>query len=127
MTENDECPRCGETENTKHLLWECCHVRQIWNLYNNLLTSLDYQKDRVLSYDDVYTVSISTGIILVKVKLIQALIQIDRPRNWTMLHLEKLINNLVSTDKYNALKTNSILKFNKKWNFLNPTYRNDLN
>ena len=91
------------------------------------MTSLDYQKDRVLSYDDVYTVPTSTGIILVKVKLIQALIQIDRPRNWTMLHLEKLINNLVSTDKYNALKTNSILKFNKKWNFLNPMYRNDLN
>ena len=30
MMESDECPRCNMTETTKHLLWECKHVKRIW-------------------------------------------------------------------------------------------------
>jgi hypothetical protein len=29
MTVTDECPRCGITETSKHLLWECAHVKNI--------------------------------------------------------------------------------------------------
>jgi hypothetical protein len=31
MTVTDECPRCSMTENSKHFLWECVHVRNIWS------------------------------------------------------------------------------------------------
>jgi hypothetical protein len=28
MTETDECPCCHMTESSKHLLWECIHVKK---------------------------------------------------------------------------------------------------
>jgi hypothetical protein len=37
MTPTDECPRCGEKEDMKHLLWECIHAKQIWSMYNNIM------------------------------------------------------------------------------------------
>jgi hypothetical protein len=40
MTVTDECPRCGITETSKHLLYECAHVRNIWSLFNNLMSKI---------------------------------------------------------------------------------------
>jgi hypothetical protein len=37
MVDSDSCPRCGLTETINHLLWECTHSKQIWNLYNKTI------------------------------------------------------------------------------------------
>jgi hypothetical protein len=38
MTQTDKCPRFGQTETTNHLLWECEHVKNIWSLFDALIT-----------------------------------------------------------------------------------------
>ena len=53
MTTNDKCPRCGEIESTRHLLWECTHVKHIWSLYNSLVQSVGAHQDKMVKYDDV--------------------------------------------------------------------------
>jgi hypothetical protein len=110
MTETDKCPRCNEPETTKHLLWECVHSRNIWNIYNQLI--LD---ENVNSYDDVYAVNNDYSTVLIKIKIIQELIQIERPKNWTPVRVTDIICQLMSTEKHNALITKTITKFNKKW------------
>jgi hypothetical protein len=74
MTLTDQCPRCGDTETIGHLLWECSHVKEIWSVYNNLSTKWNKIGDCVLSYDDIYKIGSSAGMILIKIKLIQELI-----------------------------------------------------
>ena len=61
MTETDECPRCGLTETTKHLLWECEHVKHIWSLFNALMNQVGNNKEFVNKYDDVFTPVIYLG------------------------------------------------------------------
>jgi hypothetical protein len=118
MTPTDKCPRCNDIENTKHLLWECAQVKQIWNLFNNLMQSLKINGNTVVNYEDIYKATDSTAINIIKVKLIQELVQIHRPRNWQMSNLKKIILDLTNTEKYNAIKSHSLINYYKKWAFL---------
>jgi hypothetical protein len=118
MTSNDKCPRCGEIESTMHLLWECDHVKHIWSLYNELVQSVGVQQDKILKYDDVYSATTSGVVNLVKIRVIQELIQIDRPRNWTRSHINKIVVDLINTKKYNATESHSIQKFSSRWGAL---------
>jgi hypothetical protein len=86
------------------------HSRNIWNIYNQLI--LD---ENVNSYDDVYAVNNDYSTVLIKIKIIQELIQIERPKNWTPVRVTDIICQLMSTEKHNALITKTITKFNKKW------------
>jgi hypothetical protein len=118
MTNTNRCIRCGEVETTKHLLWECQQVRNIWLLFNNLMVNLNKQVDLVSSYDEVYNAASSSGTNLIKIRLIQELIQIDRPKNWGPEHIKRIITNLINTDKYNAIKSFSLAQHTIKWSFL---------
>jgi hypothetical protein len=118
MTNTNRCIRCGEVETTKHLLWECQQVRNIWLLFNNLMVNLNKQVDLVSSYDEVYNAASSSGTNLIKIRLIQELIQIDRPKNWGPEHIKRIITNLINTDKYNAIKSFSLAQHAIKWGFL---------
>jgi hypothetical protein len=118
MTSNDKCPRCGDVESTKHLLWDCSQVRHIWSLFNKLVQSVGSHCDQVLKYDDVYTATSSAAINLIKIRLIQEMIQIERPAGWTDIHITKILNEIMNCEKYNATKSNSITKFYNKWGAL---------
>ena len=111
MCQSDLCPRCGITETTRHLLMECRHAKNIWNLYN-LVT----KGDKVNKYEDLFSIGDSQCEIMIKMKIIQELIQIDRPKNWVREKIVNLIKNLMDIEKYNAIKNRKILKFNKIWN-----------
>ncbi len=106
MTETDECPRCGLTETTKHVLWECKHVKHIWTLLNALMNQLCINK-----YDDVFQTSELPGACTVKMKIIQEMIQIERPMRWNWEKRETTIKELIKIEKYNANVTSSIGTF----------------
>jgi hypothetical protein len=72
----------------------------------------------VSSYDEVYNAASSSGTNLIKIRLIQELIQIDRPKNWGPEHIKRIITNLINTDKYNAIKSFSLAQHAIKWGFL---------
>ncbi len=63
----------------------------------------------------MYTVNNDYSTVLIKVKIIQELIQIDRPTNWNTTKVKEVICQLMSTEKHNTLRAKMITKHNKKW------------
>jgi hypothetical protein len=118
MTVTDECPGCGITETSKHLLYECVHVKNIWSLFNNLMTQIGNVQQCVNNYEDVFQTFDPPAISIVKAKIIQALIQIERPTNWNREKLLDTIKDLINIEHYNAIVSKTINKFNVKWNYL---------
>jgi hypothetical protein len=119
MTESDRCPRCNNVETINHLLWECAHARNIWDIFNHFMTKWGKNEENVQSYENIYKIGNTPGTALIKIRVIQELIQMERPRNWTSKSLELLIENLIQTDEYNAKQTHLEVKFMSKWSFLN--------
>jgi hypothetical protein len=118
MTETDECARCGQTETLKHLLWECNEASNIWNIYNSFVTEYSDDTITVKSYNDVFYAIRSPSLCLIKTKLIQELIQIKRPTNWTIINLNNIISNLVDMEQHIAAKERKLDKFKIKWHNL---------
>jgi hypothetical protein len=116
MTETDECPRCNMTETTKHLLWECIHVKRIWRLFNDLMNCSENGQECVNNYENVFQTCELPAVSIVKAKIIQALIQIERPMNWNREKLLDTIKDLINVERYNAVVSRTINKFNLKWN-----------
>jgi hypothetical protein len=57
----------------------------------------------------------SEAINIIKIKIVQCLIQIERPKNWNEDNITKIIKEVMYLEKYNAIKNKTLLKFEKKW------------
>ena len=110
MSQTDSCPRCGMTETSRHLLFECVHAKNIWDIHNQIIS--DY---KVTQYENLFQINDSQCDVMIKMKIIQELIQIERPRNWKKDKVDTLIKNLMEIERFNAYKQNKIMKFNKIW------------
>jgi hypothetical protein len=55
------------------------------------------------------------AVTIVKAKIIQALIQIERPINWDRERLLDTIKDLINVERYNAVVSKTINKFKVKW------------
>ena len=115
MTNNDKCSRCGQTENTRHLLWECFDANKIWKLYNSEISETSDENPPVTKYEDIFLTPKSPSVCLVKIKIIQEMIQINRPTSWTTNNIKNLVKNLIDMEKYNAVKCYKIKSFESKW------------
>jgi exonuclease III len=118
MTTSDKCPRCEETETTKHLLWECNHVKNIWRLYNIFLNQLNLESEKVLIYDDIYIPGKTSATCLIKIRIIQELIQIERPKNWTFERIKCICKEVMNLEKYNAIAGRTMHTFSRKWSLI---------
>jgi hypothetical protein len=117
MTDSDQCPRCGEIEYTKHLLWECQKVKPIWDLYNLVMQSV--KADKVTSYEDIFVPGENEAVCNIKIKLIQEMIQIERPKNWNIDNIKNMIVNMANMENFMANKNNNLNKYKIKWNQFN--------
>ena len=117
MTQTDKCPRCGITESICHLLWECPHANNIWKEYNNFMIRVGQSRDCVNNYQSIYTTANQPATTLIKIKVIQEMIQILRPKSWNKEKMEDLVKDLFTTENYIARKNHDLDKFHKKWNF----------
>ena len=70
----------------------------------------------VNNYENVFQTCELPAISIVKAKIIQALIQIERPMNWNREKLLDTIKDLINVERYNAVVSRTINKFNLKWN-----------
>ena len=103
------------TETSGHLLFECVHVRNIWSLFNNLVTQIRNGQECVNNYEDVFLACELSAINILKAKLIQALIQIERPLSWNREKLLDTIKELMHIERYNAIVSRTVDKFKVKW------------
>jgi hypothetical protein len=91
MTVSPHCPRCGMEETTRHLLWECFESKNIWTIYNVILSDNGNNSYLILEYEDIYRTESNTIASLIKMKIIQEMIQIDRPKRWNKEILVQII------------------------------------
>ena len=70
----------------------------------------------VNNYENVFQTCELPAISIFKAKIIQALIQIERPMNWNREKLLNTIKDLINVEQYNAVLSRTINKFNLKWN-----------
>ena len=113
MTDNENCPRCGLVEDTRHLLWDCLDSQKIWKSYNEILREAMLSKLILKCYDDLYRVEANEVLSTIKIKLIQEMIQIVRPTNWTKDRTINIIGQLRRIDLYNSRECKD--KVRKKW------------
>jgi hypothetical protein len=115
MVNDDKCSRCGLTETSQHLLFECIHVRKIWSLFNNLILKTNCTQNIVDKYSDIFVIGKTAAITTIKIKLIQELIQIVRPINWSANNFKISIEEMIRIEKHNALRNNLEKQFSQKW------------
>jgi len=104
MTTTDNCPRCGQVETTPHLLWECCHSKRIWEAYNEFMIRSGNPCETVKDYKGIYEVGKTKSSTLIKIRVIQELIQIKRPTNWNIENINVIATELKKIETYNTKK-----------------------
>jgi hypothetical protein len=115
MTDSAECERCGEQETTKHLLWECSFSQLAWKNFNTLLEEKKLELDKIVSYEKIFDFGGTACSILIKLKIINEFIQIERPKQLSKSKISTLINQLIITEKYIAIKNQKLGKFKERW------------
>ena len=71
MSNTSKCPRCDETETTKHLLWECRESQNIWGKYNEILMEQGIEYAQIRTYEDIYTTDKLGSLSIIKMKIVQ--------------------------------------------------------
>jgi len=113
MVESEICPRCSETETTKHMLWECGQVQVIWKLFNKAMTITGNGKEKVESYDDIFKACMKANVNVIKLQVLKQLIQIERPRNWSEENMKILIKDTIEIEKFNCNSSRLELYYSK--------------
>jgi len=98
MIETDKCSRCEQVEDTKHLLWECFQSKNIWSLFNEVMRKTG-NLEKVTSFEEIFVPGLNSKTCLIKIRIIQELIQIERPINWRIEKLLKLIQEAIKVDE----------------------------
>ena len=104
MVNNNKCIRCGAIETYRHLLWECGESRNIWKAYNEFLSMMKHPNEIVGEYEEVFTIGNTGKLSKIKMKIIQCMIQIERPKNWTIENINKIANEIGHIELYNSKK-----------------------
>jgi hypothetical protein len=115
MTDSAECERCGEQETKKHLLWECSFSQLAWKNFNTLLEEKKLELDKIVLYEKIFDFGGTACSILIKLKIINEFIQIERPKQLSKSKISTLINQLIITEKYIAIKNQKLGKFKERW------------
>ena len=97
------CERCQQIESTKHLLWECAESRNIWESFNNWIINKNPMAQLINEYQDIYNIDDCAHICKVKMKIIQEMIQIERPRGWNLERINLISKEIEKIELYNKL------------------------
>jgi hypothetical protein len=81
-----------------------------------MMNSVGGGQECVNKFDDVFQTCEMPAISIVKAKIIQALIQIERAINWNREKLLEIIKDMINVEKYNAVVSRTINKLKVKWN-----------
>jgi len=115
ITPDDLCDRCGLVETTKHLLWECKWSNDMWSNLNSIYRKLGIKECSINKYDDLFKFDYCSGSTTIKLKLINELIQIERPKHLNVQNISIIINKLKNMEKYIAIKNKQLPKYYEKW------------
>jgi hypothetical protein len=82
------------------------------------MNKINQNHERVNIYQNVYSPGSNPAIALIKIRVIQELIQIKRPMNWDRQKMATIVEDLIKMEKYIATKTHNTDKFLRKWRLI---------
>ena len=101
MIDNNTCERCHQIESTRHLLWDCVESKNIWELFNTWTRTNDSMSKVINEYHDIYAMDDCAHVCKVKMRIIQEMIQIERPRDWNLTQIESISMDIRKIELYN--------------------------
>ena len=104
MINNNICERCQQIETTKHLLWGCVESRSIWDLFNIWITNNNLTLSLINECQDIYSVDDCEHVCKVKMKIIQEMIQVERPSGWDLERINLISKDIKKIEMYNKIK-----------------------
>ena len=104
MINNNLCERCQQIESTRHLLWGCEESRNIWGLFNIWIANNNPSSKLVNEYKDIYNIDNCAHVCKVKMKIIQEMIQIERPNGWNIERINLISKEINKIEMYNKIK-----------------------
>ena len=115
MVPTDKCLRCNRKETYQHMLWECDEAKKVWKSYNDYLEKINYTHEKIEDYKDIYNTHNTSALSIIKMKIIQEMIQIIRPSGWTIEKIEKIAIEMKNLELYNSKINRSMEKTRRKW------------
>ena len=103
MIDNNTCERCHQIESTKHLLWDCVEARNIWALFNIWARTNDVLSQEIIEYHNIFGMDDSAHVCKVKMRIIQEMMQIERPVGWNLMQIESISIDIKKIELYNFL------------------------
>ena len=79
------------------------------------MAKIQLGNESVKFFENIFVPGQTRGACLVKIKVIQEMIQVERPRNWDMDKLKNVVSELMKIELYNAKKNRTVDKFEIKW------------
>jgi hypothetical protein len=90
---------------------------KMWSLYNNVLKTDLNSKFSINRFEDIFNFDTGVRENRLKIKLINELIQIERPTFWSKHKVSSIITEMKAIEKYISLKNKLKSKeYNKIWN-----------
>jgi hypothetical protein len=63
------------------------------------MTRIKKENEQVVNYNNIYNIGKSPSTSMKKIKLIQEMIQMERPKNWCKNNIEKIVNEIINIEK----------------------------
>ncbi len=83
-------------------------------MYNSFL-KLIKKTESINQYSDIFNFGESACTDIIKIKIINKMIQKYRPRNLSIDNFKSKIGEIIRIKKYNACKNRNLRRFNSKW------------
>jgi hypothetical protein len=84
-------------------------TKRIWTVFNELITKIDLQEEeKIQNYDNFYRIGEIGMLRKIKIKVLQGMIQIERPVNWSIVNIIKIVNEIKWMEIYNSKLINKI-------------------
>ena len=115
MSRDDMCSRCGIKETYRHLFWECIEARRVWESFNDYIRTIGQPLCEVKCYEEVFRVDAVSTVSVIKVRVIQAMIQVERPTGWNQDSVRKLAIEIKSIEIYNSVEKGKLEMTKTKW------------
>jgi hypothetical protein len=76
--------------------------------YNEFVTNLDLQEEKICEYDNIFMIGKIGVISTIKIRVIQEMIQMERPVHWSEEKIIKLANEIKCIEMFNATMINKL-------------------
>ena len=90
----------------------------MWRSFNDYIKMINQEQCEVKRYEDVFSVEGNRIISMLKVRVVQELIQIERPRGWIMENTRKLAFDLKRIEIYNSAAKHKIEETKGRWDLI---------